>query len=130
MYATLADVADMATTDLSDSESVRVDGLIRRAERSLAALLLGSGLSVEGLAVFDEKAVVDVVVDAVLRRMDNPSGYASETDGDYSYRYEKGTDGFWWPADWRALFGLVPMSTNRAATIPVGISCGWRGWAG
>lgn len=130
MYATFADVADMATTDLSDSESVRVDGLIRRAERSLAALLLGSGLSVEGLAVFDEKAVVDVVVDAVLRRMDNPSGYASETDGDYSYRYEKGTDGFWWPADWRALFGLVPMSTNRAATIPVGISCGWRGWAG
>lgn len=130
MYATFDDVADMATTDLSDSESVRVDGLIRRAERSLAALLLGSGLSVEGLAVFDEKAVVDVVVDAVLRRMDNPSGYASETDGDYSYRYEKGTDGFWWPADWRALFGLVPMSTNRAATIPVGISCGWRGWAG
>ena len=130
MYATFADVADMATTDLSDSESVRVDGLIRRAERALAALLLGSGLSVEGLAVFDEKAVVDVVVDAVLRRMDNPSGYASETDGDYSYRYEKGTDGFWWPADWRALFGLVPMSTNRAATIPVGISCGWRGWAG
>ena len=130
MYASFEDVADMATTDLSDADSVRVEGLIRRAERSLAALLLGSGLSVEGLAVFDEKAVVDVVVDAVLRRMDNPSGYASETDGDYSYRYEKGTDGFWWPADWRALFGLVPMSTNRAATIPVGISGGWRGWAG
>ena len=130
MYATFADVADMATTDLSDADSVRVEGLIRRAERSLAALILGSGVSSDGLTAFDHQAVVDVVVDAVLRRLDNPSGYVSETDGDYSYRFEKGTDGFWWPADWRALFGLVPTSTKRAATIPVGLTCGWRGWAG
>lgn len=130
MYVTFQDVADMSPTPLDVTTTTRVEGYIRRAERSLAKLLFGPAGTVEALAGLDQATVVDVVVDAVVRFAENPHGFASETDGDYSYRrFERGTDGFWWPADVRAQLGLVKASPSPVGTIAVGLSPSWRGWA-
>ena len=128
MWVEFDDVTKMHTADLSESDRDRVEGLIRRAERSLAKLLLGPSAQLVDLGRFDRSTVVDVVVDAVSRRLHNPRGFVSETAGEYSYRFEKGSDGFWWPEDWRLLFGLAAAAPRRVATIPVGLTCQWRGW--
>lgn len=131
MYVTFKDVTDMSVPPLDAASQPRIEGYIRRAERSLAKLLFGPSGTVEALGGLDRATVVDVVVDAVARHAENPHGFRSETDGDYSYqRWEKGTDGFWWPADVRDLFGLSRPSPAAAGTIPVGVSPSWRGWAG
>lgn len=127
-----ADVQDASPTPIPDDDPTRVlyEGYIRRAERSLAVLLLGPGWTMDGLSRFDADLVADTVADAVVRRAANPRGYSSETDGDYSYRLEKGVDGWWWPAEWRELFGLAATRPAPVGTIPVGLTCSWRGWAG
>ena len=110
MWVKFEDVQEMHTAALSaDADQARVEGLIRRAERSLVKLLLGPSATPGDLAGFDRDTVVDVVVDAVSRRLHNPHGYVSETAGEYSYRFEKGSDGFWWPEDWR-LLGSSPLA--------------------
>ena len=130
MWATFEDVQEMHAAALSaEGDRDLVEGLIRRAERSLVKLLLGPAASPGDLAVFDRATVVDVVVDAVSRRLHNPHGYVSETAGENSYRFEKGSDGFWWPQDWQLLFGLAAKETRRVSTFPVRLSCGWKGWA-
>lgn len=118
MITQFDDVSSQYVDDLTLEDKARVEGYIRRAERSLAAL-------VGDLATYDSELVVDTVVDAVTLRLDNPRGYASETDGDYSYRYFKGSDGWLWPADWRALFGVEGRSVGVIATT---VPCMWRGW--
>ena len=83
-----ADVQDASPTPIPDDAATQVlyEGYIRRAERSLAVLLLGPGWNEDGLSRFDVSLVADTVADAVVRRAANPRGYSSETDGDYSYR--------------------------------------------
>ena len=83
----------------------------------------------EPLAQRAGPVAVDVVVDAVSRRLHNPHGYVSETAGEYTYRLEKGSDGFWWPQDWQLLFGLSAKAPKRVSTVPVGLTCAWQGWA-
>ena len=130
MWVTFEDVQEMHTAALSaDADQTRVEGLIRRAERSLVKLLLGPSATPGDLAGFDRDTVVDVVVDAVSRRLHNPCGYVSETAGEYTYRLEKGSDGFWWPQDWQLLFGLSAKAPKRVSTVPVGLTCAWQGWA-
>ena len=118
------DVFGVYVGTLAATDQARVEGLIRRAERSLQALQGMPPLA----SIADQQLVKDTVVDAVIRRLDNPRGFIAESDGDYSYRLEAGSDGFMWPSDWQALFGVVSPAAP-ARTIPVRIGCGWGGWA-
>ena len=102
-----------------ESARSRVEGYIRRAERSLAGL-------VGDLGTYHPDLVRDIVVDAVIRVYDNPKGYRSESDGDYSYTLIRGSDGFWWPSDWRVLFGKP---AGGARTVRVPLSPGWGPWS-
>ena len=92
-FAAFEDVVQQYDGVLATADHDRVTGLLRRAARSLRGL-------VGDLTQYEAGLVTDTLVDAVIRRLDNPRGFASETDGDYSYRYFKGSDGFWWPGDW------------------------------
>lgn len=111
---TFDDVVAQYDGVIPDTDRARVDGYIRRAERSLAGL-------VGDLAGHDPQLVTDTVVDAVIRRYDNPKGFRSESDGDYSYTLIRGSDGFWWPSDWRVLFGR-PVAGARTIQVQLGAS--------
>lgn len=113
---TFEDVVEQYDGAIPDTARPRVVGLIRRAERSLAGL-------VGDLQVYRADLVRDTVVDAVIRRYDNPKGYRSESDGDYSYTLIRGVDGFWWPSDWRTLFNR-PAAGARTVRMQLG-----PGWA-
>ena len=117
-FAAFEDVVQQYDGVLATADHDRVTGLLRRAARSLRAL-------VGDLTQYEAGLVTDTLVDAVIRRLDNPRGFASETDGDYSYRYFKGSDGFWWPGDWAALFGV----TAPVRGLPTRVPSQWRGWA-
>lgn len=116
----VADVQARREVTLTAVETAQVEAYIRGAERSLAGM-------VGVLAGHDPQLVKDVVVDAVQRRMENPRGIIAETDGDYSYRLAKGVDGWWWPEDWRRLFGVPEPKTSTPGTILVGLSPRWGG---
>lgn len=115
VLTTFEDVVAQYDGVIPDAARARVDGYIRRAERSLTGL-------VGDLAGHDQTLVMDTVVDAVIRRYDNPKGYRSESDGDYSYTLIRGSDGFWWPSDWRILFNQ-PAAGARTIQVPLGL--GW-----
>lgn len=117
-FAAFEDVVQLYDGVLATADHDRVTGLLRRAARSLRAL-------VGDLTQYEADLVTDTLVDAVIRRLDNPRGFASETDGDYSYRYFKGSDGFWWPGDWAALFGVTAPVRGMSTRVP----SQWRGWA-
>lgn len=117
-----ADFQADAGVTLTPEQWVRVQGLLRRAERELT-LLVG------GLAKHDPDLVRDTLIDAVREDAINPDRYQSETDDAYSYRrYDlpDGTPGrFWWPANLFELFGIRrPGRLMRA--IPLRPSP--RGW--
>lgn len=108
-FVSASDVTDQYP-DMGELTAGQIDGVIRRAERSLAGM-------VGDLSLYDQQLVVDTVVDAVKRRLDNPSGFIEETSGDYTYKLAKGADGFWWPEDWRTLFGIPTLAGAQSVWL-------------
>lgn len=114
-----------------------ISALLRRAERELE-LLVGD------LSQHDPELVADTLIDsvAVSQILDNPEGFKSETDGDYTYvRFNLpeglGRSRFWWPPMLCKLFGdpdttfcRLGQHGGKATTHPIKISCSMRGWLG
>lgn len=86
-YATTDDVAVLYEGTLPD----RAQALLDRAERELARLVpnLAARISSAAGAVghVDQGLVRDTLVDAVIRVLRNPKGYAYEREGEYGYGY-------------------------------------------
>lgn len=87
-YATLTDVTDRwgksATGKMATLINVRLGDVERMILRRFkaAGLVLADEISSTRLDVEDVK---QVEAEAVLRLVRNPEGFASETDGDYTY---------------------------------------------
>lgn len=120
---------------ISEDEWASVSALLRRAERELE-LLVGD------LTQFDRQLVSDTLIDSVSvsQILDNPEGFKSETDGDYTYtRFDLpsglGRSRFWWPPMLCRLFGdpdtdfcRLNRGGGKVNTYPIQISCSMRGW--
>jgi hypothetical protein len=95
--------------------------MIRRRIPDLASQITGELVDVED--------VVQVEADAVLRLVRNPDGYASETDGTYSYQFSRAMatgqleilPGEWAMLGVRAsgMFQIVP-NVARPTPVPFG----------
>jgi hypothetical protein len=86
-YATTDDVEALYEGTVPD----RAQALLDRAERELARLVpdlatrIASATDVAGH--IDQGLVRDTLVDAVIRVLRNPKGYAYEREGEYGYGY-------------------------------------------
>lgn len=83
-YTTVQDVEAEWNQQVPDGSLVHVQWLIDKAERLLARRIpdLAARIADERLTQAD---VVDVVCSMVLRVLRNPTGFRSESAGDYSY---------------------------------------------
>lgn len=85
-YATAADVQTLSGRTLSAEETALVERRLAQVERMIARRIPGLADQIEDGDV-DLDDVVDVEAEAVLRLIRNPEGYASESDGTYSYQF-------------------------------------------
>ncbi len=83
--ASVNDLKEVFELDIPDALEPRAQALLDRAEARLKRLRPGLADNVASGAV-DEVLVRGAIVDAVLRVLRNPQGYASEQVGDLSYR--------------------------------------------
>ena len=84
VYATVDDVRGAWERALPDSRVPYVQGRLNAAHRLLRPKAPGMDARVAD-GVLDRDLVKDVIVEMVLRVLRNPSGFRSESDGDYSY---------------------------------------------
>jgi hypothetical protein len=84
VYATVDDVRGAWERPIADSRVVYVQGRLNAAHRLLHGKAPGLDARVAS-GMPDRDLVKDVIVEMVLRVLRNPSGFRSETDGDYSY---------------------------------------------
>lgn len=86
-WASVGDVAALYEGTLP----ARTQSLLDRAERELTRrvrdLLARLGLPNDDPDRIDQGLVKDILVDAVIRVLRNPKGFAYERDGDYGYGY-------------------------------------------
>ena len=87
-YATAADVAALWARELSDEETAMVTRRLEQVERMILRRVpdLADQIADETIDLAD---VVDIEAEAVLRLIRNPEGYASESDGNYSYTFDR-----------------------------------------
>lgn len=84
VYATVDDVRGAWERPIPSSREPYVQGRLNAAHRLLRGKAPGLDARVAS-GVLDRDLVKDVIVEMVLRVLRNPSGFRSETDGDYSY---------------------------------------------
>lgn len=89
-YATAADVQAVFGKTLTTEETALVERRLAQAERKILRRIPGL---LEQIADgdLDEADVIDIEADAVLRLIRNPEGYVSESDGTYSYQFNRET---------------------------------------
>lgn len=89
-YATAADVQAIAGRTLGTEETALVNRRLAQVERMLIRRIpdLVAKIAAEEI---DPADVVDIEAEAVLRLVRNPEGYASESDGTYSYQFNRET---------------------------------------
>jgi uncharacterized protein YcaQ len=87
-YATFADVQTVSGRVLTTEETALVERRLAQVERMLVRRIpdLAEQIADGGL---DEADVVDIEAETVLRLVRNPEGYASESDGQYSYQFNR-----------------------------------------
>jgi Phage protein Gp19/Gp15/Gp42 len=86
VYATVDDVRGAWERAIPDPRVPYVQGRLHAAHRLLRSPRNAPGLDARVEAgLIDRDLVKDVIVEMVLRVLRNPSGFRSETDGDYSY---------------------------------------------
>ena len=127
-YATFADVRTRYERDLPDSMQPYVEALLAEAE---AVLLQRVPAIPVMLAASPPKLtagqVAAVEVRPVLRMLRNPSGYYSETSGDYTYRVSRAAmsgDLDYSPQDLALLLGGP--SGHRARTVALRPPSAWQ----
>ncbi len=89
-YATAADVEAVYGKTLSTEETALVTRRLAQVERMILRRVPDLA---ERIAAGDEDEadVIDIEAEAVLRLIRNPEGYASESDGSYSYQFNRET---------------------------------------
>ncbi|GAB7068856.1 hypothetical protein H7J06_05495 [Mycobacterium hodleri] len=87
-YATAADVQTVSGRVLTTEETALVERRLAQVERMLIRRIpdLDAKIAAEEIDAAD---VIDTEAEAVLRLVRNPEGYASESDGQYSYRFNR-----------------------------------------
>ena len=87
-YASTNDVKVSLGRPLSDDEDTQADALLDRVE-----LRISSRIPTLEARLIAEDSLLDLLVeveaDVVARKIDNPSGYLQEQDGDYMYTRDR-----------------------------------------
>lgn len=88
--ATAADVQAVLGRALTTEETALVTRRLAQVERMILRRIpdLDEKIAAEEI---DQADVVDIEAEAVLRLVRNPDGYASESDGTYSYQFNRET---------------------------------------
>lgn len=89
-YATVTDVESRLGRDLSPDEEEQVEILLDDAEAVLRTYIPNMDTLID-TGKLDERLVIMVEVNMVLRVLRNPDAFVSETDGNYSYTRASGT---------------------------------------
>ena len=89
-YAQAADVQAVTGRTLTTEETALVERRLAQVERMLLRRIpdLAEKIAAEEIDAAD---VIDIEAEAVLRLLRNPEGYASESDGTYSYQFNRET---------------------------------------
>ena len=89
-YATAEDVQAVAGRTLSTEEVALVERRLAQVERKILRRIPDLADQIDSGNI-DQADVVDIEAEAVLRLIRNPEGYASESDGTYSYQFNRET---------------------------------------
>lgn len=89
-YAEAADVAALLARELSTEETALIERRLAQVERMILRRIpdLADQIEDETISLAD---VIDIEAEAVLRLVRNPEGLYSETDGNYSYQFNRET---------------------------------------
>jgi hypothetical protein len=88
--ASAPDVQTVSGRVLTTEETVPVERRLAQVERMLIRRIPDLLEEIEA-GDLDEADVIDIEAEAVLRLVRNPEGYASESDGTYSYQFNRET---------------------------------------
>jgi uncharacterized protein YcaQ len=130
-YAAAADVQAILGKELTPEETALVERRLAQVERMIVRRVPDLAAQIDA-GDLDEADVIDIEAEAVLRLVRNPEGYASESDGTYSYQFDRNAASGKLeilPEEWQTLgikpsrmFSIVP---NLVA--PVSVSSFWTG---
>jgi uncharacterized protein YcaQ len=130
-YAAAADVQAVLGRELTTEETALVDRRLAQVERMILRRIPDLAAQIDA-GDLDEADVIDIEAEAVLRLVRNPEGYASESDAQYSYQFDRNAASGKLeilPHEWELLgikpsrmFSIVP---NLVAPAPV--SSFWTG---
>src|SRR5690349_9401694 len=89
-YASATDVAALLARELDTAEAALVERRLAQVERMILRRVPYLAAQIDA-GDLDEADVIDIEAEAVLRLLRNPEGYASESDGTYSYQFNRET---------------------------------------
>lgn len=87
-YAAAADVQAVLGRTLTTEETALVERRLAQVERMILRRIPDLAAQIDA-GDLDEADVIDIEAEAVLRLVRNPEGYASESDGTYSYQFDR-----------------------------------------
>ena len=119
-YAAATDVQTVLGRTLTPEETLMVDRRLSQVERQILRRIPDLAEQIEDGEI-DADDVIQVEADAVLRVVKNPDGLFSETDGNYSYMFDRNAASGRLeilPDEWR-LLGIRP---SRMFTISPSIN--------
>lgn len=126
-YATAADVEAIAGRTLDSAETALVERRLAQVERMILRRVPDLAGRIEAGEI-DPDDVRDIEAEAVLRLVRNPEGYASESDGTYSYQFNRETASGRLeilPPEWETLgvrssgmFSIAPRLIAPAGPVP------------
>lgn len=89
-HAKAADVQAVLGRTLTTEDTALVERRLAQVERKILRRIPDLAAQIDA-GDLDEADVVDIEAEAVLRLVRNPEGYASESDGTYSYQFNRET---------------------------------------
>lgn len=89
-YASATDVAALLARELDTAETALVERRLAQVERMILRRVPDLATQIDA-GDLDEADVIDIEAEAVLRLIRNPEGYTSESDGTYSYQFDRET---------------------------------------
>lgn len=116
-YATAEDVQAVAGRTLSTEEVALVERRLAQVERKILRRIPDLADQIDSGNI-DQADVVDIEAEAVLRLIRNPEGYASESDGTYSYQFNRETAS--------GKLEILAEEWNASASSRVGCSLSFR----
>lgn len=89
-YAEASDVAELLARELLTEETALVERRLEQVERMILRRIPDLAAKIAADEI-DQDDVIDIEAEAVLRLVRNPEGYSSESDGTYSYQFNRET---------------------------------------